>query len=84
MGCYLGIEMRCWAWNFRVLEQMLCDIATLQDDTPLTRFWTFVKDPSKIADMRKQYDDALGLFHVRTHLTDLTMCPEPQNSWALQ
>jgi hypothetical protein len=46
---------------------MLDDITTLQDDKPLKRFWTFVKDPSKIADMRKQYDDALGLFHVRTY-----------------
>jgi hypothetical protein len=46
---------------------MLDDVKALQDDKPLTRIWTFVKDPSKIADMRKQYDDALGLFHVRTY-----------------
>ena len=80
MGCYLGIEMRCWTWNFSVLEQMLCDIAILQDDTLMKRFWTFVKDPSKIAEMRKQDEDALGLFRVCTHPTNSTMCSEPQNS----
>jgi hypothetical protein len=50
---------------------MLCDIKALQDDNRLTRFWSFVKDPSKIVDMRKQYDDALGLFHVRTYPIEL-------------
>jgi hypothetical protein len=65
MRCYVRIDMRCWTCNCRALEQVLCDIKALRDDNTLTRFWTFVKDPSKIVDMRKQYDDAIGLFHVR-------------------
>ena len=32
---------------------MLWDIATLQDNTQLAWFWTFLKDPSKITDMSR-------------------------------
>jgi hypothetical protein len=63
---------------------MLRDIKALQDDNTLTRFWTFVKDPSKIAEMRKQYDDALGLFHVRCIFHQWMIYPKPQDSWAQQ
>ena len=47
------------------MEDIIRKIQVLQNEKPLTRFWTFQKDPEKIVDMRKQYDNALGLFHVR-------------------
>jgi hypothetical protein len=47
------------------MEDIIGKIQLLQNEKPLTRFWTFQKDPGKIGDMRKQYDNALGLFHVR-------------------
>jgi hypothetical protein len=30
----------------------------------LKRAWTFVKDPEKIVGMRKEFDNAIGLFQV--------------------
>jgi hypothetical protein len=63
---------------------MLCDIKALQDDKTLTRFWKFVKDPSKIAEMRKQYDDALGLFQVRCISHRWMIRPDPRDSWVQQ
>jgi hypothetical protein len=48
----------------RALDQILLEIQAMQSEQGLKRFWTFQKDPEKIAGMRKKYDDALGLFQV--------------------
>jgi hypothetical protein len=53
----------------RALDHILLEIQALQSEQGLKRFWTFQKDPEKIADMRKKYDDALSFFHVRIMVT---------------
>ena len=53
----------------RALDHILLEIKAMQSEQGLKRFWTFQKDPEKIAGMRKKYDDVLGLFQVSTIMT---------------
>ena len=46
------------------LNGIIEKITNLQSVPPLKRAWTFVKDPEKIVGMRKEFDDAIGLFQV--------------------
>jgi hypothetical protein len=46
------------------LNGIIEKITNLQSMPPLKRAWTFVKDPEKIGGMRKEFDDAIGLFQV--------------------
>ena len=38
---------------------------TLQSTKTVGRIWNHFKDPDKIIEMRKEFDDALSLFQVR-------------------
>jgi len=50
--------------HLSTLNGIIEKIKDLQSVPPLKRAWTFVKDPEKIVGMRKEFDDAIGLFQV--------------------
>jgi hypothetical protein len=51
--------------NGSTLVKIQIDIKTLLSKQAFERFWLFTKDPETINDMRKELNDAVGLFQVR-------------------
>ena len=50
--------------NCSTLNGIIEKITNLQSVPTLKRAWTFIKDPEKIVGMRREFDDAIGLFQV--------------------
>ncbi|KAI0060760.1 hypothetical protein BV25DRAFT_1992812 [Artomyces pyxidatus] len=51
------------------LNGIVSSIQDIQDQTGLKRVGTFVQDPERIKDMRKRFDNAIGLFQLTSSLT---------------
>ena len=54
--------------HLSTLNGIIEKIKDVQSVPPLKRAWTFVKDPEKIVGMRKEFDNAIGLFQVCINL----------------
>jgi hypothetical protein len=54
--------------HLSTLNGIIEKIKDVQSVPPLKRAWTFVKDPEKIVGMRKDFDNAIGLFQVCINL----------------
>jgi hypothetical protein len=50
--------------HLSTLNGIIEKIKDVQSVPPLKRAWTFVKDAEKIVGMRKEFDNAIGLFQV--------------------
>jgi hypothetical protein len=53
----------------KTLDGILDKIKELQETPVLKRAWSFTKDPGAIADMKREFDEAVALFHLGSAIT---------------
>jgi hypothetical protein len=61
----IGLFLQREFCHFSALDPILNEIKVLQGRSLAKRVLFFAKDPERIVDMRKVFDDAIGLFNVR-------------------